>query len=248
MRILVAILILGTGVARSQETVVETRREIVQEGSDHEIVKADTLWDLSMHFYKTPWLWPRIYEANKDRIKDPNIIYPGQVFIIPGLGKTVMVTDQVVKTPPPPPEPEPEPEPVPEPMPKLPPGESADKDELSIELPKGLTGQTVAMPRFKMIPGWTPDGKVLDYQGKESMTAAGDVIRISLDTGVKVRRRSRLTVYRWSALREGEDRKAVYVQRVGEVEIVRKLKDGEYRAMIIKSGGSIQLDDLVKAE
>ncbi len=244
MQNLIAILILSAGVAGAQETVVETRRETVQEGSNHEIVKADTLWDLSMHFYKTPWLWPRIYEANTDRIKDPNVIYPGQVFVIPGLGKTVMVTDKVVKVTPPVPEPEPEPEPAP----RLPPGESADSDELSIELPKGLAGQTVGMPRFKMMEGWSPDGKVLDYQGKESMTAAGDLVRISVKSGIPVRRRTRFIVYRWSALREGEDSSAVYVQRVGELEIVRKIKDGEYRAMIVKSGGSIQLDDILKAE
>ena len=245
MHNLIAILMLVVGVAGAQETVVETRQETVQEGSNHEIVKADTLWDLSLHFYKTPWLWPRIYEANTDVIKNPNIIYPGQVFVIPGLGKTVMVTDKVVKvTPPPIPEPEPEPEPTP----KLPPGEAADTDELSIDFPKGLSGQTVGMPRFKMMKGWSPDGKVLDYQGKESMTAAGDVVRISVASRIKVRRRSRFSVYRWSALREGEDPKAVYVQRVGVVEIVRKIKDGEYRAMIVKSGGSIQLNDILKVE
>jgi nucleoid-associated protein YgaU len=27
--------------------------------------------------------WPKIYKANQDKIKDPNLIYPGQVLIIP---------------------------------------------------------------------------------------------------------------------------------------------------------------------
>jgi nucleoid-associated protein YgaU len=27
--------------------------------------------------------WPKIYKANKDKIKDPNLIYPGQVLIVP---------------------------------------------------------------------------------------------------------------------------------------------------------------------
>jgi nucleoid-associated protein YgaU len=27
--------------------------------------------------------WPKIYKANKDKIKDPNLIYPGQVFVVP---------------------------------------------------------------------------------------------------------------------------------------------------------------------
>jgi len=28
-------------------------------------------------------MWPKIYRANKDKIKDPNLIYPGQALIIP---------------------------------------------------------------------------------------------------------------------------------------------------------------------
>lgn len=248
MQLLAAFLILAAASAPAQETVVETRVETVSEGSEHEIVKADTLWDLSMHFYKTPWLWPRIYEANTDRIKDPNVIYPGQVFVIPGFGKTVMVTDQEVIKPPPPPPPPPEPEPVPEPTPQPPPGEFADSDELSIELPKGMPGQTGAMPRFKMPAGWKEDGRVLDYQGKESVSAAGDFVRVEVKSSAEVRRRSRFTVYRWSARREGEDPKGIYLQRAGTIEIVRKLQDGQYRAVITAAGGSIQLDDLLKAE
>jgi nucleoid-associated protein YgaU len=27
--------------------------------------------------------WRKIYEANKDKIKNPDLIYPGQVFTIP---------------------------------------------------------------------------------------------------------------------------------------------------------------------
>lgn len=43
----------------------------------------DTLWDLSYKFYKTPLLWAAIYEANKDKIRDPWIIKAGTVLKIP---------------------------------------------------------------------------------------------------------------------------------------------------------------------
>jgi len=33
--------------------------------------------------YHNPLKWPRIYRANKDRIKNPNRIYPNQVLTIP---------------------------------------------------------------------------------------------------------------------------------------------------------------------
>ncbi|MCB1165162.1 MAG: LysM peptidoglycan-binding domain-containing protein [Leptospiraceae bacterium] len=46
---------------------------------------ADTLWRISglRQNYGNPFLWKRIYEANKDKIKNPNLIFPGQVFDIP---------------------------------------------------------------------------------------------------------------------------------------------------------------------
>ncbi|MDT8340446.1 MAG: LysM peptidoglycan-binding domain-containing protein [Longimicrobiales bacterium] len=53
------------------------------EGGQHVVVVGNTLWDLAAHFYGDPFLWPRIYEANLDRIDDPHWIYPGQIFRIP---------------------------------------------------------------------------------------------------------------------------------------------------------------------
>lgn len=50
---------------------------------EHTVVKGDCLWFIADHYYKNPFLWPKIYEENKEKIKDPHWIYPGQVFIIP---------------------------------------------------------------------------------------------------------------------------------------------------------------------
>lgn len=40
------------------------------------VVKGDTLWDISTHFLNTPWLWPRLWQANS-QIENPHLIYPG---------------------------------------------------------------------------------------------------------------------------------------------------------------------------
>ncbi len=49
----------------------------------HQVVRGNTLWDLAASFYGNPYLWPRIWDANRDRIDDPHWIYPGQVLRIP---------------------------------------------------------------------------------------------------------------------------------------------------------------------
>lgn len=42
-----------------------------------------TLWAISRDRYGEGVLYVRIYEANRDRIRDPDLIYPGQVFTVP---------------------------------------------------------------------------------------------------------------------------------------------------------------------
>lgn len=47
------------------------------------IKKGDTLWAIAKKYYGKGSEYPKIFNANKDIIKDPNKIYPGQVIKIP---------------------------------------------------------------------------------------------------------------------------------------------------------------------
>ena len=47
------------------------------------VVKGDCLWRLSGAHLGDAHGWRRLYEANRARIRNPDLIYPGQVFELP---------------------------------------------------------------------------------------------------------------------------------------------------------------------
>ena len=43
----------------------------------------NSLWRLARRSYGSGFQYAVIFEANRDQIKDPDLIYPGQVFTMP---------------------------------------------------------------------------------------------------------------------------------------------------------------------
>ena len=52
------------------------RVERLEAGFYYTIQKGDTLWDLSQHFFDSPWVWPDLWGKNQD-LSNPHWIYPG---------------------------------------------------------------------------------------------------------------------------------------------------------------------------
>ncbi len=55
----------------------------VKEVSTWTVKKGDCLSRIAAQKLGSGRLWRKIYQANKNKIKDPNLIYPGQVLLIP---------------------------------------------------------------------------------------------------------------------------------------------------------------------
>lgn len=62
--------------ARPEDIVFSKGRVVVQPGN--------SLWRIARHVYGSGFAYTTIYEANSNQIRDPDLIYPGQIFSVPG--------------------------------------------------------------------------------------------------------------------------------------------------------------------
>ncbi len=63
------------------------------------VIKGDCLWRIAKKktIYDNPFAWPKIYKSNRDQIKNPDLIYPKQIFKIPNLTEAEQVKYEKIR-------------------------------------------------------------------------------------------------------------------------------------------------------
>jgi nucleoid-associated protein YgaU len=56
---------------------------VIESVQTKRVATGHTLWALSKSYYGDPTRYPAIVEANRAQIHNPNVIFPGQVFVVP---------------------------------------------------------------------------------------------------------------------------------------------------------------------
>lgn len=224
--------------------------------ASHNVVQGDTMWDLAGRYYKDPFQWPRIAQANPG-VKDPHWIYPGGVLVIPGYAAPAPPppVQAVAATPVEPPaetvESTPEPEPPSQPIAPapLPPGFVEVRDGLSAYMPEGQTGQGPSLKRYAVPEDYRWAGEIDPPQGDTYLAGSGVETVVRLGSKVPAKRGDTLRVFRKTAPIEAERGSDLqYVQGIGRVRLEEALPRRSWKAVVIDSAEVVQPGDLVVKE
>lgn len=64
-----------------------TGPELAPDAPDkHVVVPGDTLWGIAGKFLEKPWRWPELWRFNREQIRNPHLIYPGDIVYLDGTG------------------------------------------------------------------------------------------------------------------------------------------------------------------
>ena len=64
------------------------------------VVRGDTLWSIAQRYTDSPWRWSELWQLNKDELKNPHRLYPGDVIVLDrSRARLALATDTVRLSP-----------------------------------------------------------------------------------------------------------------------------------------------------
>lgn len=140
-------------------------------GFYYTINKGDTLWDLSDQFFDSPWVWPDLWNKNR-QIPNPHWIYPGErIRLYQGEG-----TDKLTLTPPIQP--------------------SSNTQMATPEKMPFYLYTSIDQVGFIKKTAVSPNGSIFKVDGDHDMISTGDMVYVQPASGKSLIPGSRHTVYR----------------------------------------------------
>ncbi|HEZ5992809.1 TPA: LysM peptidoglycan-binding domain-containing protein [Neisseria meningitidis] len=75
-------LLCAAGMAFSTQTLAANLEVRPNAPQRYTVKQGDTLWGISGKYLYSPWQWGRLWDANRDQIHNPDLIYPDQVLVL----------------------------------------------------------------------------------------------------------------------------------------------------------------------
>ncbi len=240
------------------DTLVKEKKGI-EIDKRHFVEKGDTLWDLAEKYYADPFKWGIIYNANVEAIENPDLIYPEEGFLIPGIKEKIMPKIEPIA----------EIEVIEEEV-----AEVVEEKEIVAIVAKEEPVVEIEKPRKFKIPefseempadqmewnsmlvtdlvgkNWSGDGHIVgkeDKQEEDSLSFGGDIVKIKMKFSKSVSIGQILNVYKLGSKAHDDDGKfkGFKVQRVGIVEVI-EVKKGRVKAVVVQANSSIMKGQIVK--
>jgi hypothetical protein len=94
---LAALWLAGTAVAAPNYPITPAQRETAKKAAEagvplseilpdapdvYTVKRRDTLWDISKMYLRSPWRWPELWGLNLEQVRNPHLIFPGQVLFL----------------------------------------------------------------------------------------------------------------------------------------------------------------------